>query len=260
MPTPYGSRGGVAFSADELRVLGGALAIALQSGPTPEEAREYLRLAEAVDETVREGYRLRSFLLADLARYRGALPGAAVGYLDQVEAALTAGYLPRPDDIVALRSLCEEAVSAPEAARRRALLLRCERLSERAVRSRLRVLPHGRVPVPAPASEPPSGSPSVPQPGPVSPESPESPEAADDGGTPGEQDEPESPEAPQSPEPSSEPSPPPAPGRPVPTPAEVFPPRRDPSEPSGPPEQPEPPESPEPSAPPEEEHRRAVPA
>ena len=92
MPTPYGSHGGMAFSADELRVLRRALAIALQPAPVPaphrplgpqraEEVRECLRLSEAVDEAVREGGRLRAFLLADLARYRSALPGAAPGYL-----------------------------------------------------------------------------------------------------------------------------------------------------------------------------------
>lgn len=126
MPTPCGSRGGVAFSADELRVLGGALAIALQSDPAPERSREYLRLARSVEEAAREGDRLRAFLLADLARYREALPGAATGYLDQLEGALTAGHLPRPDDLAALRSLCAEAAGERESARRRALLHRCE--------------------------------------------------------------------------------------------------------------------------------------
>ncbi|MBO8192335.1 hypothetical protein ITI46_11755, partial [Streptomyces oryzae] len=126
MPTPYGSRGGVAFGPHELRVLSGALAIALQSDPAPEQAREYLRLAQAVDETVREGARLRSFVRADLARYRAALPGAAAGYLDQLEAALATGYLPVPADLSALRLLCACAASPAETARRRVLLRRAQ--------------------------------------------------------------------------------------------------------------------------------------
>ena len=73
----------MAFSADELRVLRRALAEALLTAPHTESARaagdvqDYLRLAEALAEAEREGGRLRSFLLADLARYRAALPGTA---------------------------------------------------------------------------------------------------------------------------------------------------------------------------------------
>ncbi|WAP56835.1 hypothetical protein [Streptomyces sp. S465] len=148
MPTPYGSRGGMAFSADELRVLRRALAIALQPDPvTPsagplgpdraEEVQDCLRLAEAVDEAVREGGRLRAFLLDELARYRAALPGAAVGYLEQLQGALAAGYEPLAEDLAALRTLCGSAAGGGEATRRRALLSHCERLAERGVRTRL---------------------------------------------------------------------------------------------------------------------------
>ncbi|MDT0546694.1 hypothetical protein [Streptomyces lonegramiae] len=148
MPTPYGSRGGMAFSADELRVLRRALAIALQPHPVTlspghggpdrtEEVQDCLRLAEAVDEAVREGGRLRAFLLDELARYRAALPGAAVGYLDQLEGVLAAGYEPLPEDLAALRALCRSAAGTGEAERRRALLRHCERLAERGVRARL---------------------------------------------------------------------------------------------------------------------------
>ncbi|MDJ1131984.1 hypothetical protein [Streptomyces iconiensis] len=219
MPTPYGSRGGVAFSADELRVLGGALAIALQSDPAPEEARDYLRLAEAVEETVREGYRLRSFLLGDLARYREALPGAAPGYLDQLEAALTTGYLPRPDDLAALRTLCGEAAGEPETDRRLALLHRCESLAESAVRARLRGL-SGSPAVPGPACVPAGRTPQHDETAP-------SPATAGDEPTrkPAPEPEPErKPEPEREPEPGAEPQSPPS--RPVPTPGEVFPPRR----------------------------------
>ncbi|TVL92128.1 hypothetical protein [Streptomyces sp. SAJ15] len=139
MPTPYGSHGGMAFSADELRVLRRALAIALQptavpARPGPEraaEVRDCLRLAQAVDEAVREGGRLRAFLLDELARYRSALPGAATGYLDQLQGALTAGYRPRPEDLAALRALCATLSGPAEGLRRRRLLGRCERLAER---------------------------------------------------------------------------------------------------------------------------------
>ncbi|MFH8369068.1 hypothetical protein [Streptomyces sp. NPDC018031] len=145
MPTPHGPRGGMAFSADELRVLRRALAIALQPTTVPalpgsdraEEVRDCLRLAEAVDAAVHEGGRLRAFLFDELARYRDALPGAALGYLDRLRGALSAGYLPRPEDLAALRRLSAAPVGATEAARRRALLGRCERLAEQHVRARL---------------------------------------------------------------------------------------------------------------------------
>ncbi|GAA3363091.1 hypothetical protein GCM10017744_056400 [Streptomyces antimycoticus] len=138
----------MAFSADELRVLRRALAIALRPDPvTPsagplgpdraEEVQDCLRLAEAVDEAVREGGRLRAFLLDELARYRAALPGAAVGYLEQLQGALAAGYEPLAEDLAALRALCGSAAGGGEATRRRALLSHCERLAERGVRTRL---------------------------------------------------------------------------------------------------------------------------
>jgi hypothetical protein len=72
MPTPHGSRGGMAFSADELRVLRCALAHVLN--PTDrtslvpalagwartawtEDVQDVLRLAESIDEAVHEGGR-----------------------------------------------------------------------------------------------------------------------------------------------------------------------------------------------------------
>ncbi|MCD9145278.1 hypothetical protein [Streptomyces albireticuli] len=227
MPTPYGSRGGMAFSADELRVLRRALAIALHPESVPrrpgperdEEVRECLRLAEAVDEAAREGGRLRAFLLADLARYRAALPGAVTGYAERLQDALAAGYRPGADDLAALRRLCAAPAGREEAGRRRALLARCERLAEQDVRirladrgsahdgalagrGRLLALPGGRAsaapgaagpdPKPKPAPGP---DPAAPKPDPKAPKGP---------GTP---------------------------GRPVPTPGEVFPPRRKPTPP-----------------------------
>ncbi|KMS68540.1 hypothetical protein ACM01_38800, partial [Streptomyces viridochromogenes] len=96
----------MAFGAEELRVLRRALALALHPSPaSPEEVRACLRLAESLDEAMREGARLRAFLVADLARYRAALPGTAAGYLALLEEALGAGYHPDPDDLTALRTL-----------------------------------------------------------------------------------------------------------------------------------------------------------
>lgn len=190
----------MAFSADELRVLRGALAVALQSSQaSAPQDREMLQLAEALDEAEREGHRLRSFLLADLARYRAALPGSAAGYLEQLEDALAGGYLPRPDDLTALGALAGDPAGPTESARRQELLRRCERLAEQAVRARLLVLPGGRWCVPELAEEKPRKDPKK--------------------------------------EPSREPrrepqKPAPSPSRrPVPTPGEVFPPRRKPSKP-----------------------------
>ncbi|MFE3887313.1 hypothetical protein ACFXPQ_31160 [Streptomyces lydicus] len=199
----------MAFSADELRVLRRALAHALQttSHPAPlgapgtgrsQDIQEYLRLAEAVDEAVREGGRLRAFLLADLARYREALPGSASGYLAQLTEALAAGHVPGPDDLAALRSLRAGPAGPAERERRGALLRHCERLAEQSVRTRLRALPGGRSAVrggrePVPEREP----------------------------------EPE-----RKPEPAPSPRPKtPRRDRPIPTPGEVFPPRRRPARP-----------------------------
>ncbi|MFD4235935.1 hypothetical protein [Streptomyces sp. NPDC058542] len=121
----------MAFSADELRVLRRALAIALHPMPlSDEDVQDCLRLAGSVDEAVGEAGRLRAFLLADLARYRNALPGSAAGYLELLQDALAAGYDPRPDDLAALRALRGGRLAA-------ALLERCQVLAERSVRARL---------------------------------------------------------------------------------------------------------------------------
>ncbi|ANS67007.1 hypothetical protein SLINC_4783 [Streptomyces lincolnensis] len=121
----------MAFGVEELRVLRRALALALL--PTPasvEDVQDCLRLAESLDEAMREGARLRTFLVADLARYRAALPGTAAGYLALLEEALGAGYRPDPDDLAALRALRGNPTAA-------ALLDRCQVLAEQDVRGRL---------------------------------------------------------------------------------------------------------------------------
>ncbi|MFD9442740.1 hypothetical protein ACFWBR_33775 [Streptomyces sp. NPDC060006] len=121
----------MAFGAEELRVLRRALALALHPSPaSAQDVQDCLRLAETVDEATREGARLRAFLLADLSRYRAALPGTAAGYLTLLEEALGAGYRPVPDDLAALRALCGNPVAA-------ALLDRCLTLAEQDVRARL---------------------------------------------------------------------------------------------------------------------------
>ncbi|MEU9076677.1 hypothetical protein ACFYUY_19860 [Kitasatospora sp. NPDC004745] len=176
MPTPHGSRGGMAFSADEVRVLRRALAQALHpaapvhlqgpghpafSGPGAElwaeDVQDALRLTEAIDEAVQEGGRLRAFLLADLGRYRAALPGSAPGYLERLEEAVTDGYLPGPEDLTALRGLTRQPCGHHERARRSRLAGRCHALAEAAVRERLALTagqPRHLVAVPSPAAPP----------------------------------------------------------------------------------------------------------
>ncbi len=206
MPTPYGFRGGMAFSADELRVLRRALAIALHPSTADDaDVPDCLRLAHSVDEAVHESARLRDFLLADLARYRAALPGTVAGYLPLLEEALGAGYQPVPDDLAALRALRGNAVAAD-------LLARCRVLVERAVRAKLAGRPApaeaARATVPAsrarlhalPGGGDAAERPAAPGPGPD--------------------------RRPATPEPERE--------RPVPTPAEVFPPKRKPAPPEPP--------------------------
>ncbi|MEV8552674.1 hypothetical protein AB0L04_23020 [Streptomyces glaucescens] len=130
----------MAFGVEELRVLRRALALALQPGrPSAEDVQDCLRLADTLDEALAEGARLRAFLVADLARYRAALPGTAAGYLTLLEEVLSAGHRPTPDDLAALRALRGNPVAA-------ALLGRCQALAEQDVRARLT---HHAVPAPA---------------------------------------------------------------------------------------------------------------
>ena len=121
----------MAFGAEELRVLRRALALALHPGPaSAEDVQDCHRLAESLDEAMREAARLRAFLVADLGRYRAALPGTAAGYLTLLEEVLAAGHRPDPDDLAALRALRGNPVAA-------ALLDRCQALAEQDVRARL---------------------------------------------------------------------------------------------------------------------------
>ncbi len=234
----------MAFGADELRVLRRALAHALQttSSAAPQgdsgtdasqDVQEYLRLAEAVDEAVREGARLRAFLLADLARYRDALPGAAAGYLTRLKEALAAGHVPAPDDLAALRSLLARPAAETERKRRSALLRHCERVADKSVRVRLRALPGGRS---GASLDAPAGGRTGSRPRPTATASRGVDSGADSGAEPGAEPKREPRREPR-PEPRREPPRParrpqaPRPDRPIPTPGEVFPPRRKPAPP-----------------------------
>ncbi|MGW7078603.1 hypothetical protein ACWGH2_18105 [Streptomyces sp. NPDC054871] len=199
----------MAFGAEELRVLRRALALALHPSPvSDEDVQDCLRLAGAVDEAVSEGARLRAFLLADLARYRAALPGTAAGYLALLEDVLGSGYQPGADDLAALRALRGNPVAA-------ALLDRCRTVAEQAVRARLAGRSHtDRAAVPAPRPLVPASRTRL---------------LALPGGRSGAGDR----AAPKPKTPNSPPAKPatPEPPRPVPTPAEVFPPKRRPTDP-----------------------------
>jgi hypothetical protein len=201
----------MAFGVEELRVLRRALALALH--PTPasaEDVQDCLRLAESLDEAMREGARLRAFLLADLARYRAALPGTAAGYLTLLKEALGAGYRPNADDLAALRALRGN----PSAA---ALLAHCETLAEQGVRARLsRATAHGATPA-VPASR-------------------ACLLALSGGQDPARKPEKKPAEKPAPAAPKPAPAPP-KPTRPIPTPGEVFPRRKPTPPPSNPPQQ-----------------------
>ncbi|MEV6727861.1 MULTISPECIES: hypothetical protein [unclassified Streptomyces] len=206
MPTPYGSRGGMAFSAAELHVLRRTLAHALQQSSTAplttSEVQDCLRLAQSVDDAVQEAGRLREFLLADLVRYRGALPGSLSGYLELLQDALAAGYEPAPDDLAALRALRANPVAA-------ALLARCQDVAERSVRRRLSITPAPRTRLLALAGGKDAKGVGEAKDGRDGKEEPARPAPA--------------PKEPPRPERPSE--------RPIPTPGEVFPPRRKPTPP-----------------------------
>ncbi|WBB64186.1 hypothetical protein O7599_17470 [Streptomyces sp. WMMC500] len=254
MPTPYGSRGGVALSADELRVVRDALAIAIESSwglPRPARGdgtesaaapavprgavvRDCTELAAALDEAAAEADRMRLFRSTDLARYRAALPGSASGYAEVLHDALAAGYVPRQADVAALRALCAEPADSRLAERRRRLLRRCEALTAAQVPPRRR---------PAP----PPGAGSAPSPPPVPsgllprPALRALPGGRGHGEALGSEEPEPSPgrrprkpgERPQQRPPRDNPPDrqPASPNRPVPTPAEVFPPRRRPAPP-----------------------------
>ncbi|MEG3628402.1 hypothetical protein [Streptomyces poriticola] len=226
MPTPYGSRGGMAFGVEELRVLRRALAHALNPSPvSAEDAHDCLRLAESLDEATRESARLRAFLVADLARYRAALPGTAAGYLALLDEALGAGHHPGRDDLAALGALRGNPAAAT-------LLARCRTLTDPGPRSQPQTQPRATTPTVPPARTP-GRTRLLALPGGLT-ATPATPTAADQ--DPAEKPEKEPARRP-APKPARKPAPQPAtpapatPKRPIPTPGEVFP-RRKPSPPA----------------------------
>ncbi|MEU0028859.1 hypothetical protein [Streptomyces sp. NPDC006335] len=228
----------MAFGVEELAVLRRALALALHPAPaSAEDIKDCHRLAESLDEAVREGARLRAFLVADLARYRAALPGTAAGYLTLLEEALGAGYRPEPDDLAALRALRGNPAGA-------ALLIRCQMLAERDVRARLAGATGARR-APAAPAVPASRTRLLALPGGLSGGLSgglgEGPPGVARGG-PAEQDAKEPAKRPAKPpvRPAEKPAPAPAdpkPARPIPTPGEVFPRRKPAPPPANPPQQ-----------------------
>lgn len=236
MPTPHGTRGALAFSADEVRVVRRVLAEALRPSPTAAAAAgpacrtvvaprgpahpqahvlDCLRLAAAVDDALEEAARTRAFLLAELRRYREALPGTAAGYLERLRAALADGYVPGSADLAAVRALRALPCGTVEHGRRTVLLRRCEALADHDVRLRLEAhmpAPRRLLPLPGPAlAEPPAEEPG------------KEPEQPDQSPAP-------KPEEPR-PQPQPQPHPRPKPGRRTPTPAEIWPPHRRPHHP-----------------------------
>ncbi|OQR64670.1 hypothetical protein B6E66_06805 [Streptomyces maremycinicus] len=221
----------MAFGAEELRVLRRALALALHPGPvSAEDIQDCHRLAGSLDEATREAARLRAFLVADLARYRAALPGTAAGYLALLEEVLPAGYRPEPDDLAALRALRGNPTAA-------ALLRRCQTLAERDVRARLARRATRRAPEAAP-TVPASRTRLLALPGGLSADSCARPAlaAGDQDGRPAGEPREKPAGKPAAPAPGPVPADPaPEPGRrPVPTPGEVFPRRRPAPPPAGP--------------------------
>ncbi|WP_171990940.1 hypothetical protein [Streptomyces sp. JHA26] len=164
----------MAFGAQELRVLQRALALALHPSPaSAEDVQDCLRLARSLDEAMGESARLRDFLMADLARYRAALPGSITGYLTLLDEALSAGHRPGADDLAALRALRGNPAAA-------ALLSRCAppaataTVTVPAARTRLLALPGGRCADQDPAARPGAKPPQKPAPDPA-PETPKRP-------------------------------------------------------------------------------------
>ena len=210
----------MAFGAQELRVLRRALALALHPGrASAEDVKDCIRLAASLDEAMCEAARLRAFLVADLDRYRAALPGTAAGYLALLEEVLGAGYRPVPDDLAALRALRGNPKGA-------ALLERCRSLAEQDVRARFA---QGARKVPAPAV-PPSRTRLLALRGGAGSDAARTAEGQE---KPAQKPTPKPGQAPPG-RPAERPAGEPAPKRPIPTPGEVFPKRKPPTPPAGP--------------------------
>ncbi|MFI8835190.1 hypothetical protein ACIGPN_30030 [Streptomyces afghaniensis] len=213
----------MAFGVEELRVLRRALALALHpTSASADDVQDCLRLAQSLDEAMREGVRLRAFLVADLGRYRAALPGTAAGYLTLLDEALGAGYRPHPDDLAALHALRGNPTAA-------ALLDRCHLLDGQqahspATRPTARPVAPGTPTIPASRTR--TRLRLLPLPGGLSNAAESAPEQQ-----PEKQPEKKPARKPAAPKPAPKPTPAPTPGtpkpsRPIPTPGEVFPRRK----------------------------------
>jgi hypothetical protein len=220
----------MAFGVEELRVLRRALALALH--PTPasaEDVKDCLRLAESLDEAMREGARLRAFLRADLARYRAALPGTSAGYLTLLEEALATGYRPHADDLAALHALRGNPAATT-------LLRRCQAATDQADPTASRAVSRAAFGAAFGA-----GTPTIPASRAPLVALPGGRAAADADQDPAKRPEKKPAEKPAAPKPG--PGPAPAPDgpkptrRPIPTPGEVFPRRKPSPPPTNPPQQ-----------------------
>lgn len=270
----------MAFSADELRVLRRALEAVVRPALVPErEVRACRRLARAVDQADGEAARRRAFLVADLRRYRAALPGSARGYLESLDEALSAGCPTGSEDLASLRRIAFGAAgSTADRQRARRLLDRLSAAPPAALPARregsarhLLVVPSGLaggVPVPSPpypcrngrgaeGAAVPGSRPAADGPGPAVRAASGRTPAPGRAGCPAETDHiadlrddtdkdggehmaaKESDDRERTPRPAPAPGPKspgpsgPRPTRPVPTPGEVFPPRRRPKPPPG---------------------------
>ncbi|MFF7247751.1 hypothetical protein ACFZBU_28040 [Embleya sp. NPDC008237] len=141
MPTPHGDQG-MAFSAHEVRVLRRALAVALRGG---RDSVDFWLLGRAIGEAQDERERLRTFMTAELRRYRAALPGTASTFLDCLRNAVDeVAHIPSAEDLAALRSTVDLPCGERERASRIALLHRCTRLAEVDLEQRLAARAHRR--------------------------------------------------------------------------------------------------------------------
>jgi hypothetical protein len=125
----------MAFSASEVQVLRRALTVALREG---RDSVDFWLLGRAIGEAQDERERLRTFMAAELLRYRNALPGTVSSFLSCLRGALDeVAYVPSAEDLAALRGAVDLPCGERERARRVALLRRCTRLAEVALEQRL---------------------------------------------------------------------------------------------------------------------------
>src|SRR3954454_979782 len=115
MPTPHGDQG-MAFSASEVQVLRRALTVALREG---RDSVDFWLLGRAIGEAQDERERLRTFMAAELLRYRSALPGTVSSFLSCLRGALDeVAYVPSAEDLAALRGAVDLPCGERERARR----------------------------------------------------------------------------------------------------------------------------------------------